>query len=102
MTMEGQAPEALQVNSVTNGRLQEIRFWVTIMKEHALFIALGLPCDQISLIEQARAYAAAMISQQRGSIVVARLTLASKSSMRRGKRGLVQLSLFDRREAPGQ
>jgi hypothetical protein len=58
MTMEGQAPEALQVNSVTNGRLQEIRFWVTIMKEHALFIALGLPCDQISLIEQARAFAA--------------------------------------------
>ena len=59
MAEEGQTPEEslAQVNSVTNGRLQEIRFWVTIMKEHALFIALGLPCDQTDLIAQAQAFA---------------------------------------------
>ena len=59
MTAEGQTPEerSAQANSVTNGRLQEIRFWVTIMKEHALFIALGLPCDQTILIAEARAFA---------------------------------------------
>jgi hypothetical protein len=59
LTAEGQTPEerSAQANSVTNGRLQEIRFWVTIMKEHALFIALGLPCDQTILIAEARAFA---------------------------------------------
>jgi hypothetical protein len=58
MKVEGQAPEehSVQANTITNGRLQEIRFWVTIMKEHALFIALGLPCDQTNLIAEARAF----------------------------------------------
>ena len=43
-------------NKITNGRLQEIRFWVTIMKEHAQFIALGLPCDQTALIAEAESF----------------------------------------------
>ena len=45
MAEEGQTPEEslAQVNSVTNlASLQEIRFWVTIMKELALFIRFGL------------------------------------------------------------
>lgn len=32
----------------------EIRFWLRIMKEHALFIYLGLPCDQAELREEAQ------------------------------------------------
>ena len=39
---------------IKNGRLQEIRFWITIMKEHALFIRVSLPCDRTSLIEEAQ------------------------------------------------
>ena len=59
MNVEGQTPEvhSAQAGTITNGRLQEIRFWVTIMKEHALFIALGLPCDQTNLIAEAQAFA---------------------------------------------
>ena len=28
-------------------------FWLRIMKEHSLFLRLGLPCDQRELIERA-------------------------------------------------
>lgn len=31
-------------------------FWLRIMKEHSLFIRLGLPCDRRELIERARAF----------------------------------------------
>ncbi len=33
--------------------LAEIRFWVRIMKEHSLFIQLGLPCNRPDLIAEA-------------------------------------------------
>ena len=33
--------------------LAEIRFWVRILKEHALFIQLGLPCNRPDLIAEA-------------------------------------------------
>ncbi|HHX77842.1 MAG TPA: DUF2935 domain-containing protein [Firmicutes bacterium] len=41
---------------IQNGRLQEIRFWITIMKEHALFIKVSLPCDQTDLINEAQSF----------------------------------------------
>ncbi|NLY37965.1 MAG: DUF2935 domain-containing protein [Firmicutes bacterium] len=58
MEQENQVVEEFSRHNdiVTNGRLQEIRFWVTIMKEHALFIALGLPCDQTKLIAEAQSF----------------------------------------------
>ena len=34
--------------------LQEARFWSRIMKEHALFVRLGLPKDQAQLIKEAQ------------------------------------------------
>lgn len=37
-------------------RLQEARFWSRIMKEHALFIKLGLPADQPELAEKAQMF----------------------------------------------
>jgi hypothetical protein len=36
--------------------MHEICFWLRIMKEHALFIRLGLPCDQRELIEEAKCF----------------------------------------------
>lgn len=36
--------------------MHEIRFWLRIMKEHSLFIKLGLPCDQTKLIEEAQCF----------------------------------------------
>lgn len=36
--------------------IHEIRFWLRIMKEHSLFIKLGLPCDQTALIEEAQRF----------------------------------------------
>ncbi|MGI6084150.1 MAG: DUF2935 domain-containing protein [Acetivibrionales bacterium] len=35
-------------------RLEEARFWSRIMEEHALFILLGLPCDQPKLQAEAK------------------------------------------------
>lgn len=35
--------------------LAEVRFWTRIMREHAMFIRLGLPCDRPDLIGEARA-----------------------------------------------
>ncbi|GIM28856.1 hypothetical protein CPJCM30710_15220 [Clostridium polyendosporum] len=37
-------------------RLEEARFWSRIMKEHALFIKLGLPADEPKLIAEAQAF----------------------------------------------
>lgn len=36
--------------------MQEIRFWLRIMKEHSLFIKLGLPCDQEEAIQEAERF----------------------------------------------
>lgn len=36
--------------------LHEVRFWLRIMKEHSLFIKLGLPCDQTELICEAQEF----------------------------------------------
>ncbi|SDE44309.1 DUF2935 domain-containing protein [Sporomusa acidovorans] len=33
--------------------IHQVRFWLRIMKEHSLFIKLGLPCDQTELIQEA-------------------------------------------------
>jgi sugar-specific transcriptional regulator TrmB len=41
---------------VSNGRLEEARFWTRILKEHALFIQLGLPCDETELINEAQMF----------------------------------------------
>lgn len=38
--------------------LNEIRFWTRIMKEHAMFIAAGLPCDRPDLIRTAKEFEA--------------------------------------------
>ncbi|NLY70687.1 MAG: DUF2935 domain-containing protein [Clostridiales bacterium] len=35
-------------------RLEEARFWARIMQEHALFIKLGLPCDEPDFKEEAQ------------------------------------------------
>lgn len=37
-------------------RLEEARFWSRIMKEHALFIKLGLPADQPELAKEAQMF----------------------------------------------
>jgi hypothetical protein len=36
------------------GLLDEIRFWTGIMRDHAMFIAGGLPCDRTDLIREAQ------------------------------------------------
>lgn len=36
--------------------VHEVRFWLRIMKEHSLFIKLGLPCDQTQLISEAQGF----------------------------------------------
>jgi hypothetical protein len=33
--------------------LEELKFWLRIMEEHALFIKAGLPCDSVALITEA-------------------------------------------------
>ncbi len=40
----------------SNCRIEEARFWTRIMKEHALFISLELPCDRTGLIEEANLF----------------------------------------------
>lgn len=41
---------------LVGSKLDVARFWTRIMKEHALFIRLGLPCDQVQLIAEAQAF----------------------------------------------
>jgi len=36
--------------------LEEVKFWLRIMQEHALFIKAGLPCDQTEFIDEAQAF----------------------------------------------
>lgn len=36
--------------------LEQIKFWLRIMQEHALFIKSGLPCDQTEFIDEAQAF----------------------------------------------
>ncbi len=35
---------------------EELKFWLRIMQEHALFIKAGLPCENTDLIEEAQAF----------------------------------------------
>jgi len=42
--------------STSNCRLQEARFWTRIMKEHAIFIKLELPCDRTELIGESEKF----------------------------------------------
>jgi len=36
--------------------LEEVKFWLKIMQEHAFFIKAGLPCDQAEFIDEAQAF----------------------------------------------
>lgn len=36
--------------------LEEVKFWLGIMQEHAVFIKAGLPCDRTDLIDEAQAF----------------------------------------------
>lgn len=36
--------------------LEQVKFWLRIMQEHALFIKAGLPCDQTEFIDEAQAF----------------------------------------------
>jgi len=36
--------------------LEEVKFWLRIMQEHALFIKAGLPCENTDLIDEAQAF----------------------------------------------
>lgn len=36
--------------------MEEMKFWLKIMEEHAFFIRAGLPCDQSDLIEEAKGF----------------------------------------------
>ncbi|MDF2634146.1 MAG: hypothetical protein K0R78_1020 [Pelosinus sp.] len=36
--------------------LEEVKFWLRIMEEHALFIKSGLPCDHEDLIDEAQSF----------------------------------------------
>lgn len=36
--------------------MEEVKFWLEIMREHALFIKLGLPCDNTALINEAEGF----------------------------------------------
>lgn len=45
-----------EVKPVVPLTIQQIVFWLRIMKEHSLFIKLGLPCDQKELIQEAEQF----------------------------------------------
>ena len=34
--------------------LNELQFWLRIMKEHSLFLRLGFPCNETQLIQMAQ------------------------------------------------
>jgi len=36
--------------------IEEVKFWLHIMQEHALFIKAGLPCEDTALIDEAQAF----------------------------------------------
>ena len=36
--------------------LEEIKFWLGIMQEHALFIKAGLPCERNDLIDEVESF----------------------------------------------
>lgn len=36
--------------------IEEVRFWLDIMQEHAVFIKAGLPCDRTDLINEAQSF----------------------------------------------
>lgn len=54
-------------------RLEEARFWSRILQEHALFIKLGLPADQIELREEAQAFIDRFMELRRALNRVSRL-----------------------------
>lgn len=55
--MEIRTPDLI-VSPVPDPTICEIRFWLRIMREHALFISIGLPCDQTVLIREAQRFIA--------------------------------------------
>lgn len=55
--MEIRTPDII-VNPVPDPTIEQIRFWLRIMREHALFISIGLPCGQTDLIREAQRFIA--------------------------------------------
>ncbi|MDD4570142.1 MAG: DUF2935 domain-containing protein [Tepidanaerobacteraceae bacterium] len=53
MSDDKKANRGLGQNQFINESLSLNVFWLRIMKEHSLFLRLGLPCDQQELIERA-------------------------------------------------
>lgn len=55
----------------TNQRLlSELRFWLEIMKEHALFLQLGFPCDETELINTAKQFEAKFAALHQRSLKI--------------------------------
>jgi len=54
-SMEEKSPQCFKCVCEFN-RLEEARFWSRIMKEHALFIKLGLPANECELREEAQMF----------------------------------------------
>lgn len=50
-TMSYLVPEPLEPLN-----LEQVKFWLHIMQEHAFFIKAGLPCDQTEYIDEAQAF----------------------------------------------
>lgn len=50
--------------------MRQISFWLRIMKEHSLFIKLGLPCDQTELIREAEQFYAVFSDLEKKSCQV--------------------------------
>lgn len=44
------------MSELTERLLSEMQFWLRIMKEHAIFIRLGLPCTETRLIQMAQSF----------------------------------------------
>lgn len=42
------------MSCINSKLLSELQFWLLIMKEHALFLRLGFPCDETQLIQKAQ------------------------------------------------
>jgi hypothetical protein len=55
--MEIRTPDII-VSPVEDPTIDQIRFWLRIMREHAFFISIGLPCDQTVLIREAQRFVA--------------------------------------------
>jgi len=63
------------VAPVPDPTMDQISFWLRIMKEHSLFIKLGLPCDQTVLIAEAEQFYALFEMLEREALCIVPQTL---------------------------